>query len=149
MSDKPDDEKKIIVDEDWKDQVQAEKEAAKQKEEEGDQPSPGAQASEEAAGHDYPLPPASLETLVSMLATQAMVSLGALPNPIDGEAQVHLPQARHFVDLLTVLDEKTNGNRTAGESAMLDGLLHQLRMAVLEASKQTASQPPAAGDQPA
>ena len=129
MSDQPD-EKKIIVDEDWKTQVQAEKEAA-------DQP-PGDEPTEDlgdALGRDVPLPPASLEILIGSLATQAMVSLGILPNPVTNKPQRLLHQAKHLVDMLQVLQEKTEGNRTAEESAMLDDTVHQLRMAYVSMSQ--------------
>ena len=138
MSDQSE-EKKIIVDEDWKTQVQAEKEAA-------DQPPSDEPASDEPAdappedlgeamGRDVPLPPASLEILIGSLATQAMVSLGIFPNPVTNKPQQLLHQAKHLVDMLQVLQEKTEGNRTAEESAMLDDTLHQLRMAYVSMSQ--------------
>ncbi|MFP6659564.1 MAG: DUF1844 domain-containing protein, partial [Pirellulales bacterium] len=97
-------EKKIIIDEDWKEQVQSEKETAESAgESDGADPQPAAGA----------LPPAGLQTIVSMLASQAMLSLGTLPNPISGKQEVRLDEARHFIDLIEVLQEKTNGNCTA------------------------------------
>lgn len=135
MSDQPQ-EKKIIVDEDWKTQVQAEKEAAKQAAPEESTETP-ADASAEAQGQDVPLPPASLEILIGSLATQAMVSLGIFPNPATNEVQRLPHQAKHLVDMLQVLQEKTEGNRTAEESAMLDDTLHQLRMAYVQISQAT------------
>ncbi len=129
MSDQPQ-EKKIIVDEDWKTQVQAEKEAA-------DQP-PSEEPTEESAEsspQDVPLPPASLEILIGSLATQAMVSLGIFPNPVTNKPQRLLNQAKHLVDMLEVLQNKTEGNRTAEESALLDDTLHQLRMAYVQISQ--------------
>ncbi len=74
-------------------------------------------------------------TLVLMLRTAAMVHLGAVPDPVSGKAQVDLPQAKHLIDLLDVLKAKTAGNLTAGETAMLDDLLFDLRMRYLEALK--------------
>ncbi len=129
MSDQPQD-KKIIVDEDWKSQVQAEKEVA-------DQP-PGPEPTENTAdpmSQDVPLPPASLEILIGSLATQAMVSLGIIPNPMTNKPQRLLNQAKHLVDMLEVLLEKTEGNRTAEESALLDDTVHQLRMAYVQISQ--------------
>jgi Domain of unknown function (DUF1844) len=133
MSDQPQ-EKKIIVDEDWKTQVQAEKEAASQppREEPGEAP---AKDSGDGAGQDVPLPPASLEILIGSLATQAMVSLGIFPNPATNEIQRLPHQAKHLVDMLQVLQEKTEGNRTAEESTMLEDTVHQLRMAYVQISQ--------------
>lgn len=125
MSDQPQ-EKKLFVDEDWKSQVQAEKEALKEKPSVGPQPETSAAESKSA---DAPLPPASLGMLITSLATQAMVSLGLLPNPISNQMERLPNQAKHLIDTLGVLEEKTTGNRTAEESELLEDTLYQLRMA--------------------
>jgi hypothetical protein len=137
----------IFVDEDWKSQVEAEKKAAAQRESAG-QPSSGEQLgagatvaesppaakTDEASSPAAPLlPPATLSFLITTLATQAMVSLGQVPNPFSGKFEIRLPEARHFIDALTMLEEKTAGNRTPEESALLRGALHQLRLAYVEA----------------
>jgi hypothetical protein len=131
------DEKKIIIDEDWKSQVAAEKAAAEAAR--ADKPTPPSSAappSPQSAPprESGPLPPADLSTLVSMLATQAMVSLGALPNPLTHQVEQDLPQARHFIDLLEMLEEKTRGNATPQEAKLFDGILHELRMACVQQS---------------
>ena len=79
------------------------------------------------------LPPATLSFLISTLATQAMVSLGAVPNPITNKTESNPDQARHFIDTLAMLEEKTVGNRTPEESQLLSSCLHQLRMVALTA----------------
>lgn len=119
--------KKIIIDEDWKTRVQAEKEALEKKarnEEEEDAPQ---QSTDEV--QPGPLPPASFPVLLSMLASQAMISLGQVPSPITGKAEVRPDEAKHFIDLIGMLEEKTKGNLGAEESAMLTNLLNELRMA--------------------
>ena len=67
-----------------------------------------------------------------------MVSLGVVHNPVTGKAEVQLPLARHFIDLLVVLDTKTKGNLDEGEQSMLDSSLHHLRMAYVEMTKSDA-----------
>jgi hypothetical protein len=125
MTDHPQSEKpKIIVDEDWKSQVQAEKQRLAQE--------PSARQAEPETGHA--MPPATFSVLVSTIATQAMVCLGQLPNPITGKAELHLDEAKHFVDTLQMLEEKTAGNRSPDESEMLDEILHELRMAYVTLS---------------
>ncbi len=132
-----DEEKKIIIDEDWKSQVQAEKEAA----EKAKQEDPTGAESAAAAGGQ--MPPADLQTIISMFATQAMMCLGAMPNPVTGKAEVSFEQARHFIDLIGVLQEKTQGNCSPEESNMLENILHELRMSYLAMQKIPQAEPPA------
>ena len=116
--------KKIIVDEDWKAQVEAEKEAAKH----------AAQQPETARKPERPkgpLPPPSLTLLASSLGMQAMMAMGLVVSSGDEKPQVDLDQAKHLIDTIEMLFDKTKGNRTADETAMLDGLLHELRLGFL------------------
>jgi hypothetical protein len=120
------DEKKIIIDEDWKSQVQAEKEAAKQK-------SPQPSAAEAAkAGGDFQMPPASLEMLITTLVTEAMISLGQAPHPHTGEVVFQPQQAKYLIDTIDMLREKTQGNVTPDEMQLMEQLLHQLRMVYVQ-----------------
>lgn len=145
-SEKPDeDEPKLVVDTDWKEQVAREKEQAEVDDAAADespaspeaelQPSDGP-ADESADGSaddglsdDYPAPPpASFEVLVSMMFTQAMAMLGQMPDPSTGEATVNKPYAKHYIDTMEMLDEKTQGNLTDEEKKILSEALHALRM---------------------
>ena len=80
------------------------------------------------------LPQPEFSTLVGLFATQAMVSLGLIGHPEDGKTDVQLPLARHFIDLLGVLEEKTRGNLSDAEGKLLEQSLHDLRVAFLERS---------------
>ena len=133
-------EKKIIIDEDWKSQVEAEKEQAEADREASDPGDPAAtvKSANEKASQEIPLPPADFTTIVSMLATQAMLNLGTLPNPMTGKTDRNLPQAKHAIDLVEVLQEKTKGNCNPQEEAMLQNLLHELRMAYVASEGQSA-----------
>jgi hypothetical protein len=123
---------KIIIDEDWKSQVQAEKEAASKAQETQERaPQGSGSADEQAAGE--PLPPASFGFLISTLATQATMALGHIPDPMEGKTVVRLPHAKHYIDILEMLEEKTKGNLADDEKRMLAGLLHELRMAYVQA----------------
>jgi hypothetical protein len=138
MSTENQDKPQIFVDEDWKSRVEAEKKAAAEKTTVGASTATSSAAGGESAERvsrepPPPLPPATLSFLVTTLATQAMVSLGQVPNPFSGKVEIRLPEARHFIDTLAMLEEKTAGNRTPEESALLRGALHQLRMAYIEA----------------
>ena len=76
-------------------------------------------------------PPASFEFLVHTLFTQALMALGRIPNPITKQTHVNLATARHFVDTLAMLEQKTAGNLSPDEARMLEEVQHQLRMMVL------------------
>jgi hypothetical protein len=133
-------EKKIIIDEDWKSQVEAEKEELerKQQEQEASKPATETEAAAAAADADVPLPPPSLEFLASSLGMQAMIAMGLMPSPLTGKPAVHLGQAKHFIDTIAMLEEKTEGNRTPEETAALGNLLHELRMGFLAVQQREA-----------
>ena len=116
MPDEPKEEKKIIIDEDWKSQVEAEREQAEHPVEE---PAPEAEP-------DWPEP--SLSFLITTLATQAMVAMGIVTHPAIEKSEVQLGQAKHFIDTIELLKEKTEGNRTSEETDMFDHVLYELRM---------------------
>jgi len=111
-------EKKIIIDDDWKSQVAAEKEELQREAEE--QPTEAPQPMD--------MPPASFEMLMTMFATEAMAALGQLPNPVNNELSINIEHARYAIDMLQMLEEKTEGNLEPNEAKILEDLLHQLRM---------------------
>lgn len=73
-------------------------------------------------------PPATLDFHIQTLFTQALMALGRVPNPITGKPIRNLPAARHFIDTIAMLEEKTVGNRSQQESKLFEEILHQLRM---------------------
>ena len=77
----------------------------------------------------------TFSSLVLMFGTTALVHLGVAPDPGSGQKTPDLTQAKQVIDLLAVLQEKTKGNLTPGESGLLDSLLFDLRMRYLEAAK--------------
>ncbi len=133
-------EKKIIIDEDWKSQVEAEREAAKQEpaaesadgEEQASVEKPTEEAADASNPNDPPMPPASIGMLMSSLATEALISMGQFPHPATGETIVRKNQSKYLIDTLEMLKEKTTGNLTSEEAIALDDVLHQLRMAFIQ-----------------
>jgi Domain of unknown function (DUF1844) len=126
-------EKKIIIDEDWKSQVAAEKEAERKAHE------PGKPVSAEGAtGADHPAQaiPASFDLLVTTFVTEAMVALGQLPHPASNQLEFDPAHARFAIDMLDVIAEKTKGNLTPQEERGLGDVIHQLRMAFVALSGQ-------------
>jgi hypothetical protein len=78
---------------------------------------------------------AAFLTLVNMLAVEAEVALGLQEHPARGGFTVDLETARHMVDMLGALEEKTRGNLAPKEAKMLEDLLAYLRMQYVAASK--------------
>ena len=80
------------------------------------------------------LPEASLEGLVNMLAVEAVMHLGLIENPIGGR-NVDIEAARHVIDMLGVVQAKTQGNLTDDEAELLDSVLSDLRMQFVAISR--------------
>ena len=120
---------KIHVDSDWKAQAQAEK--AKLAEKSKAAPKPGTPGAPGAQGG---LPPANFETLISTMITQALFAMGAIPDPRTGQRVQHLDLARHHIDMLSIIEEKTKGNLTEEETTMLTGALYELRTRYIQLS---------------
>lgn len=123
------DAKKIIIDEDWKSQVAAEKEAAKH-------PAAGAEGlGDDPSALDGELPEASFELLISTFVTEAMVALGQFPHPGTGEIAADPGHAKFAIDMIAVIADKTKGNLNPMEEQGLHDLLHQLRMTYVAATQ--------------
>ena len=120
-------EKKIIVDEDWKQEAQREKEvlAAKEKAEHEDE-------QKDEPKERGPLPEGNFAALISMLATQALFALGLLQVKGQDERKPDLELAKYNIDMLQVLEEKTGGNLTKEEETVLANTLNELRMAYVK-----------------
>jgi hypothetical protein len=80
------------------------------------------------AGGDPLDDPASFMSLIMSLASNAAASLGMMPHPVTGETGVDLKTAKHWIDVLGMLEEKTKGNLDPQEAQVLEGLLADLRM---------------------
>jgi uncharacterized protein DUF1844 len=91
---------------------------------------------------------------VMMQAQNAALFLGQIPNPQTGKGEVNLELAKMFIDQLAMIQEKTRGNLTNEETAVLRNTLSNLQMAFVEVSRQVregttesaaAPEPPEAG----
>jgi len=88
---------------------------------------------DEAAGGDATrMPPATFEFLIHTLFTQALMAFGRIPNPITNKALKNVATARHFIDTLDMLEEKTRGNLAPDERKLLEEIQHQLRLLYVE-----------------
>ena len=86
---------------------------------------------EPTAAPDFP--PASLEMLFMTHHTQAIMALGLVPDPVSGETSNNKSAAKFHIDMLGLIEEKTKGNLDEKESETLSAILHQLRMAFMNA----------------
>src|SRR5256714_7193035 len=74
---------------------------------------------------------------IMMQAQNAALFLGQIPNPQTGKGEVNLELAKMFIDQLGMIQEKTRGNLTNEETAVLRNTLSNLQMAFVEVSKET------------
>ena len=81
------------------------------------------------------MPPAEFSTFVAMMANNIMMFLGQIPDPITQQRRVDLAQAKHSIDILMMLQEKTQGNLTTEEARLLEEILPQLQMAFVSMSR--------------
>lgn len=97
-------------------------------------------AKEEAEQKTTPnLPPHSGEidfpTFILSLASSVQISLGLVANPITGKTEKDLNHAKQTIDIIGMLEKKTEGNLTPEESGLLKQILYQLRMGFVEVQK--------------
>ena len=81
-----------------------------------------------------PLPEVNFATFIVSLSTEVLFHLGEFPHPVSGEKEKDLPLAKHAIDTLAMLKEKTQGNLTDEEQKLMEGMLYDLRMAFIRAS---------------
>ncbi len=126
------------VDESWKEQVEKEKSQAAAPPPRAGGPQPS------APGRDEPVPSRKAPSgefgmFLSSLSMQAMMALGELPHPVTQERQEDLEQARYLIDILGMLQAKTQGNLTAEEGQLLEGLLYELRMKYVSKTREVGA----------
>ena len=91
----------------------------------------------------FPLPPPTFEFLVFSLKTQAEMQLGLLRFGEETDAPPNLPAARHAIDLLSMIAEKTRGNLALDEHRLIENALTELRFRFVQVSDQKPLEKPA------
>ena len=114
----PDSDKKIIVDDDWKSEAKREKE----------------RLAEQQTARRESLPQASFAELVNLIVMQALAGLGLLAGPGGERIPPNIEVAKHFIDMLQVLEDKTKNNLTPEEKRLLDQVLYETRMSFVQAA---------------
>jgi hypothetical protein len=92
-------------------------------------------ATTDAAPGAPTLPAVDFHTFVLSLGSSALLHLGELEHPDVGAPQKDLPLAKHTIDILVMLEEKTRGNLTPAEEKLIGSLLYDLRLRYVEAQK--------------
>ena len=81
------------------------------------------------------MPKVSFTTFVLSLASSGLVQLGEVPDPESGKTQENLEMAKHTIDVLTMLRDKTKGCLDEEELQLMEALLYELRMKFVLKSK--------------
>jgi hypothetical protein len=77
---------------------------------------------------DFQLPKINFATFVFSLNSSVLLQLGLIDDPATGKKTKNLPLAKQTIDILSMLEEKTQGNLTKDEETMLKNILYDLRM---------------------
>jgi hypothetical protein len=96
---------------------------------------PGGSAATEEPGDR--LPPVDFSTFVLSLGSSTLMHLGEIEQPGAASPSQSLPLAKHSIDILSMLQEKTRNNLTTHEAQLLENLLYDLRLRYVTASRST------------
>lgn len=80
------------------------------------------------ADTDMVYPEVTFSAFIMSLASSALVGLGEVPDPGSGKINRDLILARHNIDLLEMLRQKTKGGVNTEEASLLESLLCELRL---------------------
>jgi hypothetical protein len=131
MAEEKKNDKKIVIDEDWKQQAQKEKEILAEQEKAEKE-----KAEKEKTPRDKSrrgsLPKGDFAALISMLVTQALFALGLLQVEGQEEKEPDLEMAKYSIDMLETIEKKTKGNLTEEEKKVLENTLGQVRIAYVK-----------------
>lgn len=82
-----------------------------------------------------PLPEADFTSLIFSLSSTALFHIGDIADPETGEKTVDLSLAKHAIDTIAMLQEKTSGNLTGEEKKFTESVLADLRWRFVKAGK--------------
>jgi Domain of unknown function (DUF1844) len=107
---------------------EAEKQKAEPETEKPKDKTPEEEAAKEKERTEYQLPAINFATFIFSLNHSVLVHLGATEDPMTGKREKNLSLAKQTIDILGMLEEKTQGNLTKDEEKMLKNMLYDLRM---------------------
>jgi hypothetical protein len=85
------------------------------------------------SGEKNPLPKIDFSSFILSLYSSGLVQLGKVEDPSTGNKSMNLPLAKHTIDMIAMLKEKTRGNLSDEEKNLLEALLSEIRIAFVEA----------------
>lgn len=92
-----------------------------------------------AEDQQIPIPPASFDYLVATFRFQTEMQLGLLHFGEEKDRpEPNLDLARHFIDLMVMLQEKTRGNLSLEEQRLLENTITELRFRFVQVAGETA-----------
>ena len=100
-----------------------------------EQPDSAGEVPPSAEPHGWGDEPVNFSTFVLGLSTQALLHLGEIEDPGTGSRARDLGAAKHVIDILGILRDKTRGNLEQGEERLLDAVLYDLRMKYVELAR--------------
>jgi hypothetical protein len=123
---------------DEKGDVKKEAEEAEEKEKAGTEQKAGGAAGEEApreGAQSPPLPEVNFSSLIMSLSSSALIHLGEIADPNTGKTVKDLPLAKHSIDIIAMLKEKTERNLKEDEQKFLDSILADIRWRYVKAAE--------------
>ena len=84
-------------------------------------------------GSSDSLPKIDFSSFILSLYSSGLVQLGKVEDPSTGKKSRNIDLAKHSIEMIAMLEEKTNGNLTKDESNLLKALLSELSLAFVEA----------------
>jgi hypothetical protein len=82
-----------------------------------------------------PLPEVNFNSLIFSLSSSVLLHLGEIADPQSGEKRVDIALAKHTIDTIAMLKEKTQGNLAEEEKKFLDSILADLRLRYVKAAE--------------
>ncbi len=85
---------------------------------------------------DDEIPPVDFNNFILGISQSVYIYLGLIPDPITGETKKNLLLAKHTIDTIEMLKEKTHGNLTPAEESTISYILTELKLKYVEISKE-------------
>jgi hypothetical protein len=79
------------------------------------------------------LPRIDFSSFILSVYSSGLVQLGKVEDPSTGKKTINLDLAKHTINMIAMLEEKTRGNLTEEEDNLLKSLLSEMRLAFVEA----------------